>query len=115
MQGKSVRASHILLKSNQSRNPMDRVRNKQITRSDADAEKGIREIRAQVENNLNLFAKIAQDRSECSSCQKGGDLGEFTRGQMQKQFEDVAFALKVGELSQPVKSDSGWHIILRTG
>ena len=43
-----------------------------------------------------------------------GDLGPFSRGQMQKSFEDVAFKLKVGELSDIVDSDSGIHIILRT-
>ncbi len=48
------------------------------------------------------------------SAHKGGDLGYFARGTMQKPFEEAAFSLKVGELSQIVSSDSGLHIILRT-
>ena len=57
---------------------------------------------------------MAKKYSECGSAAKGGDLGPFGRGQMQKAFEDVGFKLKVGELSDPVVSDSGAHIILRT-
>lgn len=45
---------------------------------------------------------------------RGGDLGNFERGMMQKPFEDAAFALNVGQLSDVVDSDSGVHIILRT-
>ncbi|KAI9564648.1 hypothetical protein GHT06_008389 [Daphnia sinensis] len=44
----------------------------------------------------------------------GGDLGSFGRGAMQKPFEDAAFSLKVGGMSEPVWTDSGVHIILRT-
>lgn len=59
------------------------------------------------------FAAIARTESDCSSAQKGGDLGLFGRGQMQKSFEDATYALKVGEISEIVDSDSGIHIILR--
>lgn len=52
--------------------------------------------------------------SDCSSHDKSGDLGMFGRGQMQKPFEDAAFALQVGEISNIVSSDSGVHIIMRT-
>lgn len=60
------------------------------------------------------FAELASKYSDCSSAKKGGDLGPFTRGAMQPLFEDAAFALKVGELSEPVHTASGVHIILRT-
>lgn len=60
------------------------------------------------------FAELASKYSDCSSAKKGGDLGSFGRGAMQKPFEDAAFNLKVGDLSEPVWTDSGVHIILRT-
>jgi NIMA-interacting peptidyl-prolyl cis-trans isomerase 1 len=65
------------------------------------------------EEMQNLFMTIAHTESDCSSAQKGGDLGLFSRGQMQKSFEDATFALKPGEISELVDSDSGIHIILR--
>ena len=47
------------------------------------------------------FAELASRESHCGSARSGGDLGWFGRGQMQQQFEDVAFGLQVGELSEP--------------
>ena len=61
------------------------------------------------------FGDIAQENSDCSSAKKDGDLGFFGRGQMQKPFEDVTFGLKVGDISEPFFTDSGCHIVLRTG
>ena len=60
------------------------------------------------------FDELASKYSDCSSAHKGGDLGMFGRGQMQKPFEDAAFALNVGQMSDIVDTDSGVHIILRT-
>ena len=60
------------------------------------------------------FNKLARTFSECGSAQNDGDLGHFGPGQMQQSFEEAAFALQVGELSDLVDSDSGIHIILRT-
>ncbi len=59
------------------------------------------------------FEDLAKENSDCSSASRGGDLGTFGRGQMQKPFEDAAFALQVGEMSGIVDTDSGVHIILR--
>lgn len=60
------------------------------------------------------FEELASQFSDCSSAKRGGDLGPFGRGQMQKPFEEAAFNLKVGEMSGPVWTDSGVHIIKRT-
>ncbi len=57
------------------------------------------------------FDAIAKEKSTCPSGKKGGDLGWFGRNQMVKEFETAAFSLKPGELSKPVKTQFGWHII----
>jgi len=59
------------------------------------------------------FEDLATRESDCMSHQRGGDLGLFGHGQMQKPFEDAAFALAIGEISAPVSTESGVHIILR--
>ena len=53
--------------------------------------------------------------SHCSSAKRGGDLGWFGHGQMMKEFEDAAFGLQVGEMSGPIETQSGVHLLLRTG
>jgi peptidyl-prolyl cis-trans isomerase C len=56
------------------------------------------------------FATLAKEKSKDTGAE-GGDLGFFTRGQMLKPFEEAAFALDVGEISEPVQTQFGWHII----
>ncbi len=57
------------------------------------------------------FAVLARQYSQCPSKAAGGDLGYFKRGQMVKAFEEVAFELPVNTVSDPVKTQFGWHLI----
>jgi peptidyl-prolyl cis-trans isomerase SurA len=57
------------------------------------------------------FAELAKQKGEGASAQDGGDLGFFRRGVMLEEFEKVAFALKPGEVSDPVRTSYGWHVI----
>ena len=56
---------------------------------------------------------FVQAESDCGSFQTSGEMKSFGRGKMQKPFEEASFALKVGELSDIVSTDSGVHIIYR--
>lgn len=61
------------------------------------------------------FAELAKKHSTCSSSKKGGNLGEFGRGQMVPEFEKAAYALNVGQITdQPIKTQFGYHVIKRT-
>jgi parvulin-like peptidyl-prolyl isomerase len=57
------------------------------------------------------FEDVAKVVSECPSAKKGGDLGEFSRGKMDKAFEEVAFKLKAGEMSQVFETKFGFHVV----
>ncbi len=85
---KEVRASHILVKT----------------------ENEAKEILQRLQNG-GSFAKLAMEKSICPSAKKGGDLGFFGRGRMARAFENAAFALEKGQISQPVKTEFGWHLI----
>ena len=87
-----VRASHILVEKQ------------------SQALKVLEELKAGTD-----FRELAKKYSTCPSSKKGGDLGQFGRGQMVREFEQTAFALKTGQVSEPVKTQFGYHIIKRTG
>ncbi len=57
------------------------------------------------------FASVAKARSTCPSAKNGGDLGWFGRGQMVREFEEVAFSSMKGQISRPFKTQFGWHIV----
>jgi len=97
---KTVEARHILIKLDQ----------------DATAEK-VAEAKAKIEEILTMarggqdFAELAKQHSEGPSKDKGGHLGSFRREAMVKPFADKAFAMQAGEISEPVRTPFGWHII----
>ncbi len=61
------------------------------------------------------FEQLARQHSTCPSKKRGGNLGEFAKGDMVSEFWNATAKLKVGEISPPVKSTYGYHIIKRTG
>lgn len=86
----SIRASHILIAE--------------------EDEKIGKEIIEKIKNG-EAFEDLAKEYSNCPSSEQGGDLGEFTRGKMVPEFESAAFDMKVGEVSDLVKTQFGYHII----
>ncbi len=62
-------------------------------------------------NGGKKFEKLAKKHSQCPSGKKGGDLGFFTRGKMVPEFENAAFNMNVGQVSPPVKTAFGYHLI----
>ncbi|WP_291180788.1 peptidylprolyl isomerase [Hyphomicrobium sp.] len=76
-----------------------------------ESEDKAKEVLGKVEKGDD-FGKLADEySSDPGSKANGGKLGYFTKGQMVKEFEDAAFALKEGEVSKPVQSKFGWHVI----
>lgn len=75
-----------------------------------DSEDKADEIIEEINGGLS-FEEGAAKYSSCPSKEQGGRLGEFGRGQMVKEFEDAVFNMEVGSVSQPVKSQFGYHII----
>lgn len=70
------------------------------------------EILAEIENGSKSFEDAAKECSTCPSGQRGGDLGQFGRGQMVKEFEDAAFNGEIGKVLGPVATQFGYHLIL---
>ena len=103
----TVRASHILLMYQGSSRST-------ATRSKAEAETQIGELEAKIAGGAD-FAELARAHSDCPSGRKGGDLGQFGRGQMVGAFEDAAFGMNVGDVSGVVETQFGYHLIKRTG
>lgn len=83
-----IRAAHILVEEEEQAN----------------------ELLAAIEGGAD-FHELASANSKCPSGSRGGDLGDFGRGQMVPEFEQAAFALNIGEISGVVKTQFGYHLI----
>jgi peptidyl-prolyl cis-trans isomerase C len=70
----------------------------------------IQEIKEEITAGMS-FEEAAQKHSKCPSSAQGGSLGEFTRGRMVPEFEAAAFELEIDEISEPVKTQFGYHLI----
>ena len=87
-----IRASHILVQT----------------------EEEAQNLKEMIEAGEKDLETVAAQCSLCPSGANGGDLGYFPKGVMVKSFEDAAFSLEKGKLSDPVKTSFGWHLILVT-
>ncbi|MFV1957723.1 MAG: peptidylprolyl isomerase [bacterium] len=96
-----VRASHILIKSSESDDEKTRE----------EAGKKALELAATARKGETDFSELAREHSEGPSGPNGGDLGFFQRGGMLKPFSDAAFSMKKGEISNPVLTTYGYHVI----
>ncbi|KAF9946848.1 hypothetical protein BGZ72_011088 [Mortierella alpina] len=110
---KKVRVTHLLVKHTESRRPSS-WRETTITRTKEEALQRLQEFETKIKAGDAQISELAATESDCSSAKKNGDLGFFEQGQMQPQFEKASFALEIGEMSGPVWTDSGVHLILRT-
>lgn len=107
-----IYCSHILVKHKDSSNPINTRKQKDVTRTKEEAFKTAKMLMMSLSQGQG-FDKIANAFSECPSGNQGGDLGPLPRGKMVKEFEDPAFALEVGQTSEPVETTFGVHIIHR--
>lgn len=89
MRGETVQAKHIL----------------------TDSEEKCNDILDAIVNGEKTFEDAAKEFSTCPSKERDGDLGEFGKGQMVKEFEDAAFAAEIGHVVGPVKTQFGYHLI----
>ena len=87
--GETVRAKHIL----------------------TDSKDKCDEILAAIQSGETSFEDAAKEKSTCPSGAKGGDLGEFGKGQMVKEFEEAAFTAEIGAVVGPVQTQFGYHLI----
>ena len=101
-----ISASHILIMHNESKDSRSEL-------SKDDAQKKIKEIHFEISSGNSSFKDMAMNNSDCSSASYGGSLGEFGRGVMVKVFEEKAFSLEVGKMSEPIETEFGFHIIKR--
>ncbi len=96
-----VKAAHILIKIGKDDDDAKK----------AEAKKQIDAIFKEASKKGTDFAALAKAKSQGPSAPRGGDLGWFTRGRMVKEFEETAFKMKAGDVSKPVQTKFGWHVL----
>ena len=107
-----IRASHLLVKHRDSRRASS-WKETNITRTKEEAIELLKGYEQQIKSGQTTLGELAKSESDDSSAKKNGDLGFFGRNMMQKEFESAAFALKPGEMSGVVETNSGVHLIER--
>jgi len=75
-----------------------------------DSEQACLDLKSEIDGGAD-FADVARDHSKCPSGKQGGDLGEFSPGQMVREFDDVVFKKEVGQVHGPVKTEFGFHLV----
>jgi peptidyl-prolyl cis-trans isomerase C len=103
----TIHVRHILVRVKGSAGPVNSGKPELSEKDALEKAKAIRQRLVAGED----FAKVAREESDDSSAEKGGDLGEVGHGHSIPQFEAAAFALKPGEISEPVRTPYGYHII----
>jgi foldase protein PrsA len=112
VQPEERRTSHILISPSPSASGTDVSNATQEDWDQALAE--AQKIRAQIQNNSDFSAQAAQYSDDATTKDSGGDLGLITRGEMPAAFEEAVFSLKKNQVSQPVKTQYGYHLIVVT-
>ena len=68
------------------------------------------DLKSQIEGGAD-FAQVAKNHSQCPSGKQGGDLGEFGKGEMVREFDEVVFTAEIGKVHGPIKTDFGFHLL----
>ena len=105
---KKIRASHILVKTDGA----DAEKAKKAEATIKDLKKQLDGLKGDALKEK--FVELAKAHSDCPSKSRGGDLGLFSRGQMVKEFDEVVFKSEPFVVSDPVKTQFGWHLIMVT-
>ncbi len=95
----------------QEENKMSEVSQVRASHILVSAEQEAKDLLVKIKNGDITFEDAAKESSKCPSKVNGGDLGFFGKNMMVKEFETAAFSLNVGDISEPVKTQFGWHLI----
>jgi parvulin-like peptidyl-prolyl isomerase len=105
----SIRARHVLVMHKESK-----AKPEDVTRTKEQALARAKQCLLELRGGADFGAMVSKYSDEPGASERGGDLGVFKRETMVKGFSDAAFELKVGEISEVVQTDYGYHVIKRT-